>query len=360
MLRLKTPIHDIAVFSVYVPPPNADGPRAITEKLFQWLHAQFRKLPSRTTPIVCMDANARLGAEYHNGVEMPYDCASVGPCQPEGHGHNSQLLLDFLITFKLVASNTFRMNEPTYVSGSHGTTSRIDYILVPWSTHHTGVATAASVCVQKGVSLQLVQSVAPVDHRPLKLSLTGCTLRYHSATRVRRFSPDALMLGVIEATHRPELLRGVEDALEGVRQEWSEAMRKRSPSDLYRLLLSAIRPVAMQCYFADNCKDEKLEQHRAHRQRLLQSRRALRRQALQHTVDWTTVQTELANASRAIKSNAKEIRDHLNMCRLEEMEAATHQRRFALAYILARTIAGTKKRLAKAMGSHATYFTTHG
>lgn len=52
---------DVSVVAGYLPPEGALESETLASKCLDWTSALLRGLPRRTTPVVCMDANHKLG-----------------------------------------------------------------------------------------------------------------------------------------------------------------------------------------------------------------------------------------------------------------------------------------------------------
>ncbi len=107
----------------------------VTRAVLKWCTSTLKALPLRTTPILCADANVRLGdTECLAGEGMVPTIQVVGPSQPQAESSHAGPFRTFLEEAGLLAVNTFYDCENdgnTFFGNTAGSRSRIDYICMP-------------------------------------------------------------------------------------------------------------------------------------------------------------------------------------------------------------------------------------
>ena len=98
--------------------------------------------------------------------------SGLGSSQCTRWNANSVRFLEILEHHGLIAANSFRYNEPSFVFGSLDRVSfHIDHICVPRATLADGRCEPAWVDMKGAAALQLVDTCRPVDHRPVVITL---------------------------------------------------------------------------------------------------------------------------------------------------------------------------------------------
>eukprot|EP00972_Heterocapsa_arctica_P052631 7744963-Heterocapsa_arctica.AAC.1 len=116
-------LHDFFLCVIYAPSePHSRVHREGMLAIMEWVNIQLRALPMRTTPILFMDANAKVG----------YTSQLIGPYRPDVPSWNGRQLTHLCEQHDLVLLNTWWAPAcgPTWSSG-RGHFSRIDYIAIP-------------------------------------------------------------------------------------------------------------------------------------------------------------------------------------------------------------------------------------
>eukprot|EP00972_Heterocapsa_arctica_P081164 11959848-Heterocapsa_arctica.AAC.1 len=138
--------------SLYCPPERAARERrAGMLALMRWLHLQLQDLPTRTLPLLFMDANSRVAPSAH-GEEV------VGPHVSGTTNWNGRQLVDLCRTSGLSLLNTWDASAcgASWTDG-RGRFSRIDYIAAP-ATFTTSVR---RVMLWHKTAIQLQASKSP-------------------------------------------------------------------------------------------------------------------------------------------------------------------------------------------------------
>ena len=202
-VRVKNKHADICIISAYIPPCGAgEAARGITSRLLTWLRRLFVKLPARTLPLLCIDANCSFGLQKSGEFVVESDSSdSLGGCDPSHENGNSEVFQAMLEDFNLLACNTFVNTTPTFYSGVTGKGSRIDYICTSRSAFHSGLIEGVSVLEREGRRLQIVDAVRPVDHRPVSCRLRLHTLSY-TGKESEAWNQDLIMQGVLKGIMR--------------------------------------------------------------------------------------------------------------------------------------------------------------
>lgn len=89
------------------PPPAGTGQDAEASRLFDYVAKFLCGLPSRTWPIIGVDANCKLGYAEAGDVDADRVSPSVGLVEPDAEGYRGAQFRRFLESQHLVAVNTF-------------------------------------------------------------------------------------------------------------------------------------------------------------------------------------------------------------------------------------------------------------
>ena len=132
--------------------------------MLRWIEETVAGLPKRTTPLICMDANARTGTRPRT-AHRP---RCVGPYNDEPPDWTGVRLMEVLDRLGLVLLNTFFRNAsgPTF-SGGEEKHSRIDYIAAP--TKLQTVVQCVRAVYHEAQLMQLPSSSKWLDHAPVYL-----------------------------------------------------------------------------------------------------------------------------------------------------------------------------------------------
>eukprot|EP00959_Pyramimonas_sp_CCMP1952_P199191 4166421-Pyramimonas_sp.AAC.1 len=100
---------------------------------------------------------------------------------------------------------------PTYYHGVAGSTSYIDYIIIPRSFYIAGHVRKCQKFRHLGDRLQLVQAARRIDHHPV-CALVENNLRYEGAERDQRvrWDFDALVRSWLQGSQRQDFLRALD------------------------------------------------------------------------------------------------------------------------------------------------------
>ena len=112
--------------------------------------------------------------------------------------------------FHLCFVDIFPVGSPIFFPGGVGQLSRIDYLMAP--IYLLSRITATRVCCREGRRLQRVSTCRRVDHTPVSMKISCCTLQHMK----------------------------FQDNREGQHELWQDALQQRSPSSLYHMLSSAV------------------------------------------------------------------------------------------------------------------------
>ena len=192
-VRSRRLTSDITFICAYVPPQASGKPHNIAVKLYDWVAQVLNKLPARTLPVLCLDANAWTGLD---GSGVALHSAAIGPFDSAKENTNGRIFREFLERFYLVAVNTMVGAGPTYFSGTFETASRIDYICVPQGWWWSKLVQKPQVFMREGDRLQLVGCARRVDHRPVGAWLFTSDLQY-STEQARQLDGDTLVLMMV-------------------------------------------------------------------------------------------------------------------------------------------------------------------
>lgn len=117
---------DFTVFSMYLPPSSSANALHIAQCLFDWCSEVLADLPGRSLPLICLDANARLGSFP---LFAPDGASLVGRWGRSRENAAGRQFRNFLLINRLAAVNTlFRGSAgPTWFN-TQGHRARVDYI----------------------------------------------------------------------------------------------------------------------------------------------------------------------------------------------------------------------------------------
>lgn len=257
-VRVKNKHADICIISAYIPPCGAgEAARGITSRLLTWLRRLFVKLPARTLPLLCIDANCSFGLQKSAEFFVESDSSdSLGGCDPSHENGNSEVFQAMLEDFNLLACNTFVNTTPTFYSGVTGRGSRTDYICTSRAAFHSGLIEGVSVLEREGRSLQIVDTVRPVDRRPVSCRLRLHTLSY-TGKESEAWNQDLIMQGVLTGVMRQGFFNNLSIACDDSRARWEEALRRASPTDMYEVIVSDLASAASPVYKSASCQPVK-------------------------------------------------------------------------------------------------------
>eukprot|EP00969_Alexandrium_andersonii_P207457 9165434-Alexandrium_andersonii.AAC.1 len=123
-------------------------------RLWEYVRAFIARLPGRCIPLLCTDANARVGLQRVSDAWVPGQSMAIGEQFPQQENSNGGRLRTMLEEHEMHAVNTFFPISETYY-GFFGDRSRPDYICLP---------------------------------RSMQQNITGCRALYSVARRVQAFS----------------------------------------------------------------------------------------------------------------------------------------------------------------------------
>ena len=173
LVRVKSGSADFAILSVYLPPCFADNSiRRVWHSVMQWVSKSLDKLPSRCLPILCLDANSRVGkVACARGVAIDTSDA-VGQCEPELETPAGHAFKTFLEGQFMSGANTyFSAGKTFYPTSLASKPSRVDYGCLPGSAVEASRVSSCLVNEEAGDCLQLIRGHARADHRPLQMHL---------------------------------------------------------------------------------------------------------------------------------------------------------------------------------------------
>eukprot|EP00929_Paragymnodinium_shiwhaense_P073660 TRINITY_DN3761_c0_g1_i5.p1 TRINITY_DN3761_c0_g1~~TRINITY_DN3761_c0_g1_i5.p1 ORF type:complete len:325 (-),score=41.98 TRINITY_DN3761_c0_g1_i5:1382-2356(-) len=170
---------DITFVVCYLPPcDRQQNTRTITNMMFDWLRKLVQGLPSRTTPLLLMDANAKTGYVVAQGLRNITISSAVGARQPEQENENGEKLRGFCVDNQITLTNTFVSAGPTYFAGTMtGYSSRIDYVATTYAAWHAGIFVNPRTLIRTARKLQHTRARRLVDHVPLAITLKCGDLR---------------------------------------------------------------------------------------------------------------------------------------------------------------------------------------
>ena len=170
-IRFKTLGTDITIINMYPPPPCAGGKAwDLYCYILEKCALLITRLPSRTTPILCTDANNKLGYDKANGSITRMVSPAVGDVQPEVGSIASTKFVELLEATGMAAINTFYPAGHTFFSATSPARSRISYVCAPAEVLAARVH-SCKVLHKEGKKLQLIKKTQPADHFPLAVRL---------------------------------------------------------------------------------------------------------------------------------------------------------------------------------------------
>ena len=235
-VRLKRGNVDFLLVNAYVPVnPQKYAERQYCDKVWAWLDYIISHAPSRSVPVLCMDANARVGCGEA--------CASIGQQQPSPENYNGSKLRELLCRHHVAATNTFFAAGDTYY-GSFGNSSRIDYVCIPQTM-------LDMVCRGKilyalyaaGKRLQLIPAAGKRDHMPIQCVFKH-KLLYDAHASDFSWDRCALARGVLQGHRRTQFLARTEQLL--ANQDMDR--QGSSPDELWCVINTAVTQAAREHY----------------------------------------------------------------------------------------------------------------
>ena len=233
-IRVKRQDVDFLFVAAYIPvEPHRTAERAKIAKLWEFLYKLLNNIPSRCVPIICMDANGRVGSQASE---------SIGSHDGQKENSNGKQLRELCEHHHLCLANTFYPIGPTW-RGEH-TTSRIDYIAIPKAM--LPQVKRCQIYHRSGAALQKIATPGWRDHRPLHCSFTH-KLCYAEEKRQNSCGWDWELLarGVFSGTRRGELLARVEVALA---DERLDELSHGTPGPFWKLFNQKVHEVAVGVY----------------------------------------------------------------------------------------------------------------
>ena len=233
-IRLKRGDVDFLVVNVYAPVnPHLQKDKQYIVRLWAWVGRVLSLAPARCVPVLCTDANARLG----RGTRVP----SVGTFDAVAENFNGEQLRELLTEHHMVATNTFFPAGDTYF-GNFGRNSRIDYVCIPQSMLQA--VERCNVLYAQGKRLQLIPAVGKRDHMPVQ-----CVFRHKLLFELRDsasgWDTDALAQGVLQGFKREQLLAECEKELGKVDVS---SYANQSPDAIWGVVNAAVLHAAKSCY----------------------------------------------------------------------------------------------------------------
>ena len=269
LVRVKTASADFAVLSVYLPPCFADNSiRRVWYSVMEWVSKSLDKLPSRCLPILCLDANPRVGKVACAGAVAIDTSDAVGQCEPELETPAGHAFKTFLEGQFMSAANTyFSAGKTFYPTRLASKPSRVDYICLPRSAIEAGRVSSCSVNEEAGDCLQLVRGHARADHRPLQMYL-DVQLKY-SPMQVTRWDFDMLSPAIRKGhASGQQLYDELAQWTESHHSRWYLAL-KQGPSAAWPFIAAGVGEVAASI-FANTPRPQAVQELSSARKQLLE------------------------------------------------------------------------------------------
>ena len=210
-VRIERGDADITPIVVYVPTePNSRKDQAASKAIWQWVHELLSSLPSRTVPVLMLDANGKTGLR-HNAVgnfHENFDDSAIGCCNAALETYNGSLFHTCLLDHHMFAVNTFYDVGPTWHGWTfEGLSSRIEYICLPQSLR--AHVKSCRILQQCGDALQNMVRPGRCDHRPLQV-VFGYKLCFDHHAHSTTWNRTMLVQCLAGGRHREEFARQVE------------------------------------------------------------------------------------------------------------------------------------------------------
>eukprot|EP00973_Karenia_brevis_P086048 11932901-Karenia_brevis.AAC.1 len=157
---------DLAHINMYFPPVTSPKSCKLTTKICDQLDQILAKLPSRTCPVVYMDATSSFGLEEtpHGLVTIP--SGAVGGFNLGVENHNGKQIRAVLERHFMVLMHTTRELPKSYTSCAHHTASMLDHIALPKWVAQGGSCMSTFVWRSSARKLQLTKHKMLLDHCP--------------------------------------------------------------------------------------------------------------------------------------------------------------------------------------------------
>eukprot|EP00929_Paragymnodinium_shiwhaense_P021066 TRINITY_DN13845_c0_g1_i1.p1 TRINITY_DN13845_c0_g1~~TRINITY_DN13845_c0_g1_i1.p1 ORF type:complete len:1628 (-),score=116.54 TRINITY_DN13845_c0_g1_i1:570-5453(-) len=334
LVRLKQGASDITVASVYLPPGFADGAvRAVYAKVLASLQKAIDRTPSRSLPIIGIDANAHLGfLEKRSGERQAIPSCSVGLCEQERENQQGTAFREWLERNHFVAVNSYYEAGKTFF-GTQGSATRVDYLITSRSAYEAQRIKWCKVLHRAGDRLQLIRSTRRADHHPVCMRIR-VQLTYATAAAEHRWDADLLVKSVHQQTPQSEAFKlQVNEWLTQSQEQWY-GVQDNSVSIQWDFLACNLYRIAKEHFAARKPeKDSTLAEQRV---RLLRERRQLR---LLHRSGHEVVR-ELIKVEKQIKRRARERSYVWKQTLIEELALAQRTADLRNAWRISRLLGG--------------------
>ena len=233
-VRVRRSDVDFFFLSVYVPTePRTMQERQRVGKLWAYIGRFLDAVPAWCVPILCLDANGRVGS---------HASAAVGHADCQRENWNGQQLREFCERHHLCLVNNFFNVGPTY--RGEFCKSRIDYIAIPSSLLPSVKSCAVFHC--SGQRLQKIATPGWRDHRPLHRAFAHKLCYQQSAgPDFHGWNSDLLVRGVLDCYGRETLLHNVPAALQA---QSLEQLADVPPGPYWRHLTAVVRDEATKVF----------------------------------------------------------------------------------------------------------------
>ena len=236
-VRVKRKDADFCFLSVYVPvEPHKQSEQRLVARLWSYVDWVISQLPGRCVPIILCDANGRVGS-------IPSDGVGVANAQRENYnGSHLRRLVD---QQHLVAVNTFFPIGHTW-RGNMGTTSRIDYVVLPQSLFAN--VSCCRLLHRSAAKLQCIGAPGWRDHKPVQVIFQH-TLAYQSTCDCSlehvAWDKDRLVRDLLYGDRRESFLREVE--MRCMDSAW-DSVNVNDPNTAWAKLNQTVYEAAKTCY----------------------------------------------------------------------------------------------------------------
>eukprot|EP00929_Paragymnodinium_shiwhaense_P034293 TRINITY_DN18681_c0_g1_i3.p1 TRINITY_DN18681_c0_g1~~TRINITY_DN18681_c0_g1_i3.p1 ORF type:complete len:336 (-),score=68.56 TRINITY_DN18681_c0_g1_i3:379-1386(-) len=170
-IRCRSNVSDITIVGLYLPPYSSPSNKNIYHKSLQFMDNFLSSIPARSTPVICMDANARVGLQAQDGgwqSGLSPAVGTVGTLLPE-NAAGTALRLAMEKQYLCLANTVVGSGSDTYYSSR--TSTRIDYIAVPQTAAAAGRIRTINTLLDDVMYLQNKPSFHPRDHVPVYMDI---------------------------------------------------------------------------------------------------------------------------------------------------------------------------------------------
>lgn len=348
-VRIKTKSTDLALLSVYLPPPI--GPRHATsvwrrtvDMAASCLDETLSRIPAKTSIVIGIDMNSDVGYSCENGRagdETVVGKESLGQQTEAGdamvevaHRHH----LRFINAVLAPAHSTYY--------GGTGQSSKIDFMLVDEGLSKT--VDACGVGMEHGRALQIINDTRPRDHMPIVMSFRY-RLRYFDGTNDERggdrWDYDALADALQQGSAGKEVFtKRLSDEIEKV--DWDPLWSRKTLDAAWHSLRGCLISATRAAFLSQATEQGTIDEYRREIRLVADRKRAIRLGRQEGDLD--EVAAQLNDLRRRGRQLGRRYARRRRRVLVSDLQEAWRMRRlsacYRLAWLLSKQRLGPKRR----------------